>query len=72
MNAAPVIYEAIIKVNVTDAPERRAQHIEEGIGYACALLHDEYGWSADRIEQMLEQAIDNMRWDYGEDGDDAE
>jgi hypothetical protein len=59
-SAAPRIYESVIKVNVTDLPEKRAQLIAEGIGYACALLMDEYGWSAERIEDVLERVTDEM------------
>jgi hypothetical protein len=68
-----VIFESIIKVNVADEPARRARDIEEGIGYACALLHDEYGWSAKHITDVLERVIDTVEYDYqeGEDDDDA-
>lgn len=58
---ASVTWEAIIKVNVTDDPDVRARHIEEGIGYACALLMDEYGRSADEISRVLERAIDDVQ-----------
>jgi hypothetical protein len=54
------VYESVIKVNVTDLPEKRAQLIAEGIGYACALLMDEYGWNADRIADVLERVTDEM------------
>lgn len=53
--------EAIIKVNPTETPERRARDIEEGIGYACALLQDEYGRTADGIARLLEQVIDDVQ-----------
>lgn len=62
--AKPPLWEAIIKVNVHDAPEKRARHIEEGIGYACALLHDEYGLSGSQIIDVLEGHISNVEWDY--------
>lgn len=51
-------YEAVIKVRVDDPPERRARDISEGIGYACALLMDEYGWRADAIAQVLDRVTD--------------
>lgn len=54
-------YEAVIKVAIDDLPERRAAGIAEGIDYACALLMDEYGWTADAIEDCLERALDNVR-----------
>jgi hypothetical protein len=50
-------YAAVIKVNIGDQPERRARDIEIGIGYACALLMDEYSRSADEIENLLERVI---------------
>ena len=52
--------EAVIKVNVTDTEANRARDIADGIGYACALLHDEYGWSADRIAELLERVTDDV------------
>jgi hypothetical protein len=52
------LLEAVIKVRVDDPPERRARDIAEGIGYACALLMDEYGWTADAIADVLERATD--------------
>lgn len=55
------MYEAIIKVNPADTPTRRARDIEEGIGYACALLMDEYGWTAEEITNMLEIVTDNVQ-----------
>ena len=55
---APRVYESVIKVVVSDPPERRARDIADGIGYACALLMDEYGWSADRISDTLMAAQD--------------
>lgn len=54
-------YEAVIKVNRDDEPKKRATDIAEGLGYAVALLQDEYGWSADRIEAVLEGVIDDAR-----------
>jgi len=57
------LYEAVIKIDRADEPAVRARAIAEGIGYACALLHDEYGWSADQIESLLEQTIDNVHDD---------
>jgi hypothetical protein len=53
-------YEAIIKVNLSDDPEKRALGIAEGIGYACALLMDEYGWKADAIAEVLERTADDV------------
>ena len=53
------MYEAIFKVRVQDAPDRRARDISDGLGYACALLMDEYGWTADEIANVLEREIDN-------------
>jgi hypothetical protein len=55
------MYEAVIKVRVEDPPERRAQDIAEGIGYACALLMDEYGWRADDIQDVLERVTDDVQ-----------
>lgn len=52
------VYEAIIEVRREDEPHRRAQDIADGIGYACALLADEYEWSADEIQGVLERVID--------------
>lgn len=63
MTAAPRTFEAIIKVNPTDEPERRARDIENGIGYACALLADEYGRTADEIGRLLEQVTDDVQDD---------
>jgi len=57
----PRIYESIIKVYVGDPPERRARDIAEGIGYACCLLMDEYGWTANAIQDVLEREIDNVQ-----------
>ncbi len=64
------VWESIIKVDVADEPARRARDIEEGIGYACALLHDVYGWRADHITDVLERVIDTVQDDYREDDDD--
>lgn len=63
------IYESIIKVVVSDPPEKRAREIEEGLAYACALLHDEYGWDAQRIMDALENVSSGVEWDYAEDDD---
>jgi hypothetical protein len=54
------VYESVIKVRLEDAPEKRARDIEEGIGYACALLMDEYERSAVQIEEVLSRAADDM------------
>lgn len=62
---APRVYEAVVKVLVSDPPSRRARDIEEGIGYACALLMDEYGWSADMVRDVLERTQDEA---YDRDG----
>jgi len=55
-----VIYESVIKVALSDPPQRRARDIADGIGYACALLKDEYGWDVDAIVSMLEQAMSDV------------
>ncbi len=55
------LWEAIIKVNVRDEPWRRAQDIADGLGYACALLMDEYEWTAEGIVGELERVIDNVQ-----------
>lgn len=60
------IYESIIKVVVSDPPEKRGREIAEGIGYACALLHDEYGWTAEQITDHLERICDGAEDDYGD------
>ena len=60
VTARGFVYEAIIKVRVDDPPERRARDIEEGVGYACALLMDEYGWDAERIHSALDRVIDDV------------
>ena len=67
-----IVFEAIIKVVVSDPPEKRAREIAEGIGYACALLHDEYGWSVEQIVNALEQVSSNVEWDYATEDDDDE
>jgi len=59
-DAAPRHYEAVIKVAVSDAPEKRACDIEVGIGYAAMLLLDEYGWTPHRIADVLERTIDEV------------
>lgn len=64
--AHPYVFEAVIKVLVSDPPEKRAREIAEGLGYACALLHDEYGWSVAAITDALERLIDNVQDDYQE------
>lgn len=53
----PRVYESIIKVVVSDPADRRARDISEGIGYACALLMDEYGWSGEKVQDVLEDVI---------------
>lgn len=63
------MYEAIIKVDIHDPPEKRAREIEEGLAYACALLHDEYGWGAERIIAALDNVQSTVEWDYAEDDD---
>jgi hypothetical protein len=55
------MWEAIIKVDVADDPERRSRDIADGIGYACALLGDEYGRTADEIVDLLERIIDDVQ-----------
>lgn len=57
-DSATRVYEAVIKVALSDPPERRARDISEGISYACSLLMDEYGWTADRIADSLTAARD--------------
>lgn len=54
------VWEAVIKVDTADPPERRASDIADGIGYACALLLDEYGWSAEKIAGILERVTDEI------------
>lgn len=54
------MFEAIIKVNVADDRNRRARDIEDGIGYACSLLMDEYGLTAEYIASMLERITDEV------------
>ena len=58
-------YEAIIKVNLDDPTWKRGRDIADGLGYACALLMDEYEWTADGIADALERVIDEIRdtWD---------
>lgn len=56
----PSFYEAVIKVNRSDEAGRRARDICEGIGYACALLMDEYGMSAEAIAEVLERTTDDL------------
>lgn len=60
----PPVYESIIKVTVTDEPGRRARDIADGIGYACALLADEYGWDCEAIVSVLERVMDNVEDDF--------
>lgn len=59
--SAPPYFEAIVKVNPTDDPARRVRDITEGIGYACALLMDEYGIDPDDIVVMLERVADDVQ-----------
>lgn len=63
MNVARPTYEAVIKVCLADTAHKRAQDIAEGLSYACALLHDEYEWSADEIEGLLERIADDVHDD---------
>lgn len=53
------VYEAVIKVNRADNENRRARDIAEGIGYAIALLQDEYGWTATDIENAVQPHLDD-------------
>jgi hypothetical protein len=53
-------WQAIIKVDPSHSPERRSRDIAEGIGYAANLLLDEYGWSAERVREMLEGVADEI------------
>lgn len=54
------MYEAVIKVAVTDPPQKRARDIVEGFGYACALLKDEYGYDCDAIISALERTMNDV------------
>jgi hypothetical protein len=54
------MYEAVIKVRLVDPPAARARDIAEGIGYACALLTDEYGWTAELVAELLERVTDDV------------
>lgn len=54
------VWEAVIKVDTTSEPARRASDIAEGIGYACALLRDEYGWRPSAITRVLNRVIDDV------------
>lgn len=54
-------YESIIRVDLDNAPERRARDIVDGIAYACALLRDEYGQTADDVEWILQGIIDHVQ-----------
>jgi hypothetical protein len=56
--AQPRYFEAVIKIDRADPPERRAIAIEEGIGYAVSLLMDEYDRAADEIASLLERVTD--------------
>lgn len=58
--AKPRYYQAIIKVCPTDPHKKQADDIADGIGYACVLLLDEHGWSADRIAEVLERVRDEV------------
>jgi hypothetical protein len=53
-------YEAIIKIRTLDPPETQKRHIIEGLSWACVLLHDEYGLSADEIAGVLERVTDDI------------
>ncbi len=48
-------YEAIIKVDRGDPPERRARDIVEGLSYAVVILIAEYGFTIDRIYDVLQE-----------------
>lgn len=54
-----MVYESLIKVNVADDPAKRRRDIEDGFGYAVAILMDEYGATATEVQMLLEQEIDN-------------
>lgn len=53
-------YEAVIKVDRNDEPAKRARDIAEGLRYACALLQDEYGWTATAIDDVLQSVSDDL------------
>jgi hypothetical protein len=53
------VWEAVIKVSPTDTPTNRARDISAGIGYACSLLMDEYGWTPKDIERRLDAIVDD-------------
>ena len=53
-------YEAVIKVNRADEPWKRGRDIAEGLHYACALLMDEYEWTAEGIASELERITDEL------------
>lgn len=59
MNSRPY-FEAVIKVNRADDQEQRAQDIERGIGYSCALLMDEYGRTVDDIAFLLAEVLADL------------
>jgi hypothetical protein len=59
------VWESIVKVAPADPKAKRARDIADGIGYACALLVDEYGWTPDDIERRLD-AIVNDAYDQQE------
>lgn len=56
---APIRYEAVVKINLADNLIKQTRDISEGIGYAVALLMDEYGWTADQVGDLLERAQDD-------------
>ena len=59
-DAARVRYEAVIKVNRDDEPWKRGRDIADGLHYACALLMDEYEWTAEAIASELESITDEI------------
>ncbi len=64
--AASVHYQAVIKIGMGDNPIKQTRDIVEGIAYACALLHDEYGWTGGQLLKMLENQASTVEWDYGD------
>jgi len=55
------LYEAVIKVNREDTSAKRASDIADGIGYACALLLDEYEWEVDDVVVMREDHANGVQ-----------
>ena len=53
-------YQAVIKIDLDAPRERQAADIEEGLHYACAILHDEYSVSANEIADLLERVTDSV------------